>query len=187
MTTTPAMMWPRPTAPGRGGRRCLTSLSPSRARARTCSLATMPQWNRSGPERVWGCRPSQRMLVSRIPAHRHPRPDALRRGNGCPTRCSPCAAPPIGGILSACRHTNGHPAASWLLPIRRWLVELGGARIEPTTLRLGLSQIGGWARQRRGRVRLRLPSSHPSQGWWDLLATRRGRPRISRARIAFWR
>ncbi len=38
------------------------------------------------------------------------------------------------------------------------------------TLRLRLIKIGGWVRERRDRVRLRLASSHPSEVWWHALA-----------------
>ena len=61
-------------------------------------------------------------------------------------------------------------AAYWLLDtVRRWLVP---AQVTPMTLetvRLRLLKIGGWVRERRDQVRLRLASSHPSGAWWRTL------------------
>jgi len=66
-----------------------------------------------------------------------------------------------------------HAAAYWLLDtLRRWLVARRVARMTLETLRLRLLKIGGWVRERRDRVRLRLASSHPSETWWHALATR---------------
>ena len=66
-----------------------------------------------------------------------------------------------------------HAAAYWLLDtIRRWLTTTGTDRMTLATLRLRLIKIGGWVRERRDRVRLRLASSHPSEPWWRALATR---------------
>lgn len=66
-----------------------------------------------------------------------------------------------------------HAAAYWLLDtLRRWLVAERIARMTLATLRLRLIKIGGWVRERRDRVRLRLASSHPGDGWWHLLAAR---------------
>lgn len=66
-----------------------------------------------------------------------------------------------------------HAAAYWLLDtVRRWLVAQRVARMTLETLRLRLVKIGGWVRERRDRVRVRLASSHPGEGWWRALATR---------------
>ncbi len=66
-----------------------------------------------------------------------------------------------------------HAAAYWLLDtVRRWLVAEQVARMTLETLRLRLLKIGGWVRERRDRVHLRLASSHPSEGWWHALAAR---------------
>lgn len=66
-----------------------------------------------------------------------------------------------------------HAAAYWLLDtLRRWLVGQQVARMTLETVRLRLLKIGGWVRERRDRVRLRLASSHPGEGWWRALATR---------------
>lgn len=66
-----------------------------------------------------------------------------------------------------------HAAAYWLLDtLRRWLGTVGVARMTLETVRLRLIKIGGWVRERQDRVRLRLASSHPSEGWWHALATR---------------
>ena len=65
-----------------------------------------------------------------------------------------------------------HAAAYWLLDtVRRWLVRGGVARMTLETLRGRLLKIGGWVREWRDRVRLRLASSHPSEGWWRALAS----------------
>jgi hypothetical protein len=67
-------------------------------------------------------------------------------------------------------------AAYWLLDtLRRWLVRLGSARTQLDTLRLQLLKLGGWVRQSRERVRLRLSASHPGEPLWRLLAARPGR------------
>jgi hypothetical protein len=64
-----------------------------------------------------------------------------------------------------------HAAAYWLLDtLRHWLTTIGTARMTLQTLRLRLLKIGGWVRERSHRVRLRLASSHPSEGWWHALA-----------------
>ncbi len=64
-----------------------------------------------------------------------------------------------------------HAAAYWLLDtLRRRLVALGTPRMQLDTLRLRLLKLGGWVRQHRDRVRLRLASSHPSETLWRLLA-----------------
>jgi hypothetical protein len=69
-----------------------------------------------------------------------------------------------------------HAAAYWLLDtLRRWLVGAGSARRQLDTLRLELLKVGGRVYQWASRVRLRLASSHPGQGLWELLATRSGR------------
>lgn len=66
-----------------------------------------------------------------------------------------------------------HAAAYWLLDtLRRWLAQAGVARMTLDSLRLRLLKIGGWVRERRDRVRLRLATSHPSELWWRALATR---------------
>ena len=41
------------------------------------------------------------------------------------------------------------------------------------TVRLRLLKIGGWVREYQTKVRLRLASSHPGEGWWHALAARR--------------
>lgn len=64
-----------------------------------------------------------------------------------------------------------HAAAYWLLDtVRRWLVAVKVARMTLQTLRLRLIKIGGWVRQRRDTVRLRLARSHPGEPWWHALA-----------------
>lgn len=64
-----------------------------------------------------------------------------------------------------------HAAAYWLLDtVRRWLVAATLARMTLETLRLRLLKIGGWVREGPDRVRLRLASSHPGEGWWQALA-----------------
>ena len=66
-----------------------------------------------------------------------------------------------------------HGAAYWLLDtLRRWLTQLGSARMQLDTLRLTLLKIGGRVMQLGDQVRLRLASSHPGQSLWSLLATR---------------
>lgn len=66
-----------------------------------------------------------------------------------------------------------HAAAYWLLDtVRRWLVAAQVARMTLDTLRLRLLKIGGWVWEWPDRVRLRLASSHPSEGWWRALAIR---------------
>jgi len=69
-----------------------------------------------------------------------------------------------------------HAGAYWLLDtVRRWLAALHVERLQFDTLRLRLLKIGGWVRQRRDRVHLRLASSHPGEPLWRLLAARPGR------------
>lgn len=69
-----------------------------------------------------------------------------------------------------------HAAAYWLLDtLRRWLVQLGIARLQLDTLRLRLLKIGGRVREGLTRVRLHLASSHPGAPLWALLATRSAR------------
>ncbi len=64
-----------------------------------------------------------------------------------------------------------HAAAYWLLDtLRRWLVAAGAERAQLGTPRLRLIKIGGWVRQCRDRVRLRLASSHPGEPLWYALA-----------------
>jgi hypothetical protein len=66
-----------------------------------------------------------------------------------------------------------HAAAYWLLDtVRRWLIGQQVARMTLATLRLRLLKIGGWVREHHQHVRLRLASSHPSEAWWRVLATR---------------
>jgi hypothetical protein len=66
-----------------------------------------------------------------------------------------------------------HATAYCLLDaLRRRLQRLGAARMTLGTLRLRLLKVGGWVRERRDRVRLRLATSHPSEAWWRALATR---------------
>jgi hypothetical protein len=66
-----------------------------------------------------------------------------------------------------------HAAAYWLLDtLRRWLVAARVARMTLDTLRLRLLKIGGWVREWRDRVLVRLASSHPSEAWWRALAPR---------------
>jgi hypothetical protein len=66
-----------------------------------------------------------------------------------------------------------HAAAYWLLDtLRRWLVRARIERMTLQTLRLRLIKVGGWVRERRDRVRLRLATSHPSEVWWRALAAR---------------
>ncbi|HYI25200.1 MAG TPA: IS1380 family transposase, partial [Thermomicrobiales bacterium] len=64
-----------------------------------------------------------------------------------------------------------HAAAYTLLDtIRHWLVAAQVARMRLETVRLRLLKIGGWVREYRTKVRLRLASSHPGEGWWHALA-----------------
>ncbi len=64
-----------------------------------------------------------------------------------------------------------HAAAYWLLDtLRRWLRVVEVARMTLETVRLRLLKIGGWVRERRDCVRLRLATSHPSETWWRALA-----------------
>lgn len=64
-----------------------------------------------------------------------------------------------------------HAAAYWLLDtLRRRLAEVRIPRMQLDTLRVRLLKIGGWVRQHRDGVRLRLASSHPSELLWRLLA-----------------
>jgi Transposase DDE domain group 1 len=70
-----------------------------------------------------------------------------------------------------------HAAAYWLLDtLRRWLCQVGVARLQLDTLRLRLLKIGGRVQEWLTRVRLHLASSHPGEPLWALLATRPGRP-----------
>jgi hypothetical protein len=70
-----------------------------------------------------------------------------------------------------------HAAAYWLLDtLRRWLCQLGVARLQLDTLRLRLLKLGGRVQEWLTCVRLHLASSHPSEPLWRLLATRPGRP-----------
>lgn len=67
-----------------------------------------------------------------------------------------------------------HAAAYWLLDtVRRWLVTAKVARMTLEMLRLRLLKIGGWVRESQTKVRLRLASSHPGEGWWHALAAHR--------------
>jgi hypothetical protein len=64
-----------------------------------------------------------------------------------------------------------HAAAYVLLDtIRHWLIAAQVARMTLETVRLRLLKIGGWVKELAHRVRLRLASSHPSEGWWQALA-----------------
>ncbi|MDQ3695979.1 MAG: IS1380 family transposase [Chloroflexota bacterium] len=64
-----------------------------------------------------------------------------------------------------------HAAAYCLLTtLRRWLVRVGVARQQLTTLRLQLLKIGGRVHQLRDHVHLRLASSHPGESLWHRLA-----------------
>jgi Transposase DDE domain group 1 len=66
-----------------------------------------------------------------------------------------------------------HATAYCLLDaLRRRLQRLGAARMTLETIRLRLLKVGGWVRERRDRVRLRLAASHPSEARWRALATR---------------
>lgn len=83
----------------------------------------------------------------------------------------------FAGRLSCCRFWANqarlllHAAAYWLLDtVRRWLAAVGVPPMTLGTLRLQVVKIGGWVREEATRVRLRLASSHPSEGWWRLLA-----------------
>jgi hypothetical protein len=67
-----------------------------------------------------------------------------------------------------------HAAAYVLLDtIRHWLVTAQVARMTLETVRLRLLKIGGWVKEFVDRVRLRLASSHPNEGWWHALAASR--------------
>lgn len=64
-----------------------------------------------------------------------------------------------------------HAAAYVLLgTIRHWLVGAQVARMTLETIRLRLLKIGGWVREDRTKVRVRLSSHHPGEGWWHALA-----------------
>lgn len=64
-----------------------------------------------------------------------------------------------------------HAAAYVLLDtIRHWLVTARIARMTLETVRLRLLKVGGWLREYRDHVRVRLASSHPGEGWWHVLA-----------------
>jgi hypothetical protein len=64
-----------------------------------------------------------------------------------------------------------HAAAYVLLDtIRHWLIAAQVARMTLETVRGRLLKIGGWVREYRTTVRLRLASSHPNEGWWHALA-----------------
>jgi hypothetical protein len=66
-----------------------------------------------------------------------------------------------------------HTAAYRLLDLlRRWLTDLGLARLQLDTLRLRLIKIAGWVRQRLAHIRVHLASSHPGEPLWRALATR---------------
>lgn len=66
-----------------------------------------------------------------------------------------------------------HAAAYWLLDtLRRWLRQMGVARLRLDTLRLRLLKIGGWVRQQVKGFRLHLASSHPAEPLWRLLVAR---------------
>jgi hypothetical protein len=70
-----------------------------------------------------------------------------------------------------------HAAAYWLLDtLRRWLAQLGAARLQLDTLRLRLLKIGGRVRELATRVRLHLASGHPAAPLWHLLASHPARP-----------
>ena len=67
-----------------------------------------------------------------------------------------------------------HAAAYWLLDtVRRWLQQANVAPMTLETVRLKLLKIGGWVRERRDSVHLRLASSHPSEAWWQAPAVLR--------------
>ena len=69
-----------------------------------------------------------------------------------------------------------HAAAYWLLDtLRRWLAGTEAARFQFDTLRLRLLKTGGRVRERLGRVRLFLASSHPAEPLWYHLAARPSR------------
>jgi Transposase DDE domain group 1 len=70
-----------------------------------------------------------------------------------------------------------HAAAYWLLDtLRRWLRQMGVARLRLDTLRLRLLKIGGWVRAHAEGFRLHLASSHPAEPLWHLLAARSPSP-----------
>lgn len=56
--------------------------------------------------------------------------------------------------------------------LRRWLTDLGLARLQLDTLRLRLIKIAGWVRQRLDHIRVHLASSHPGEPLWRVLASR---------------
>lgn len=65
--------------------------------------------------------------------------------------------------------------------LRRRLAAVGTPRMQLDTLRVRRLKIGGWVRQHRDHVRLRLASSHPSEMLWRLLAAHPDRSRLIRA------
>jgi hypothetical protein len=66
-----------------------------------------------------------------------------------------------------------HGAAYWLLDtLRRWLWQMGVARLRLDTLRLRLIKIGGWVLEQVDGFRLHLASSHPAEPFWQLLTAR---------------
>jgi hypothetical protein len=66
-----------------------------------------------------------------------------------------------------------HMAAYRLLDLlRRWLTDLGLARVQLDTLRLRLIKIAGWVRQRLDRIRVHLARNHPGEPLWRALASR---------------
>lgn len=66
-----------------------------------------------------------------------------------------------------------HAAAYRLLDLlRRWLTDMGLARLQLDTLRLRLIKIAAWIRQRLDRLRVHLASSHPGEPLWRALASR---------------
>jgi hypothetical protein len=66
-----------------------------------------------------------------------------------------------------------HAAAYWLLStLRRWLVRLGAARMELSSLRLTLIKLGGRVEQQTTRVQVHLTSHHPGEPLWHRLAPR---------------
>jgi hypothetical protein len=66
-----------------------------------------------------------------------------------------------------------HAAAYRVLDLlRRWLTDLGLARLQLDTLRLRLIKIAGWVKQRLNHIRVHLASSHPGEPLWRALALR---------------